>query len=126
MIYIGTTESPGQAIYLDIHAIEQQGNQTSVSALVGDGCYEGEVLIEFADQPAVTYADTWLGGAGLDEFLQRAGQAWLRKQLLDSVQDHLAVTNVSQKKSQGVDYPHQMPLPRGRVAEAKPIWNHLA
>lgn len=126
MIYIGTTEFPEQAIYLDIHAIEQQGNQTSVSALVGDGCYEGEVLIEFAEQPAVTYADTWLGGAGLNEFLQRTGQAWLQQQLLDCVQEHLALMNASPKQRQRVDYPHQMPLHRGRVAEAKPIWNHLA
>ena len=126
MIYIGTTDSPGQAIYLDIYAIEQSGGEVRVSALVGDGCYEGEVLIECAARSNVTYADAWLGGEGLDEFLQRPGQSWLQRQLLDSVRDHLALVNGAQLKRNRPVYPHQSLRSRGRVAETPPIWTQPA
>jgi len=122
MIYIGTTEPPGQAIYLEIHAIEQQGNQTSVSALVGDGCYEGEVLIECGEQIAITYADAWLGGVGLGDFLQRCGNQWLQQQLVATVMDRVKQPCRASGKPGRQVYPHQSPRHRVHIAETPPFW----
>jgi hypothetical protein len=126
MIYLGTTEYSSQAVYLDIHSIEQSNGGISISALVGDGCYEGEVLIECGQQSAVTYLDAWLGGEGLREFLQRCGQQWLKQQLLDSASDQLRqLTRPKTIRCRSV-YPHFSSNFRVRIAEVPAIWTALA
>jgi hypothetical protein len=122
MIYIGATENSSQAIYLDIHSIEHLRCGTRVSAVIGDGCYEGEVLIECGEQTAVTYADAWLGGDGLDDFLQRCGKHWLREQLVASVTDRVALTCLPSRQPGRKFRPHQSPRPRAQIAETQPFW----
>jgi hypothetical protein len=121
MIYIGTTESSGQAVYLDIRFIDHTREGTRVSAVVGDGCYEGEVLIECGRQPSVTYVDAWLGGAGLDEFLQRCGHQWLQQQLVESIEDRIGQTRTTPGRQLRL-FPHATPSRQGRVAEHRPFW----
>ena len=87
MIYIGTTESNGSAIYFDIHSAERQGRGMRFSGTVGDGCYEGEVLVEIGRSESVTFADAWLGGSGFAEFLDRCGMTLLEESLLESVRE---------------------------------------
>jgi hypothetical protein len=122
MIYIGTTEFSGQAIYLDIHAIEQVADGVRVSAVIGDGCYEGEVLIESGQRPAVTYADAWLGGAGLGDFLQRCGRHWLQQQLFESIQERVGAMNGSRGRHRPSVLPHPPHRRRTRIAEPAPFW----
>lgn len=121
MIYIGTTELSGQAVYLDIHSIDRTREGTRVSAVIGDGCYEGEVLIEYGQQPSITYADAWLGGAGLDEFLQRCGSQWLQQQLVESVEDRISPSSGIPGGQRRL-YPHAKPLRQERIAEHRPFW----
>jgi hypothetical protein len=85
MIYIGTTEYNGSAIYFDIHSAERQGRGMRFSGTVGDGCYEGEALVEVGRSESVTFADAWLGGSGFSEFIERCGLAILEEALLESV-----------------------------------------
>lgn len=87
MIYIGTTEDDSSAIYFDIHAAEQQGRGVRISGTVGDGSYEGEVLVEVGRNDSVTFADAWLGGAGFQEFLARCGARQLEQSLLEAVRE---------------------------------------
>lgn len=87
MIYIGSTEDNGSAIYFDIHSVERQGRGLRVSGTLGDGCYEGEVLVEVGRNDAVTFADAWLGGAEFDEFLTRCRRDILEQALLETVRD---------------------------------------
>ena len=87
MIYIGTAEESGSAIYFDIHSAEQQGRGMRFSGTVGDGCYEGEVLVEIGRIESVTFADAWLGGPGFSEFISRCGTAMLEEALLESVRE---------------------------------------
>ena len=87
MIYIGTTEDNGSAIYFDIHSAEQQGRGIRFSGTVGDGSYEGEVLVEVGRSESVTFADAWLGGSGFSEFIDRCGTAMLEDALLESVRE---------------------------------------
>lgn len=87
MIYIGTTENNGCAIYFDIHSAERQGRGMRFSGTVGDGCYEGEVLVEIGRSESVTFADAWLGGSGFPEFIDRCGMTMLEESLLESVRE---------------------------------------
>ena len=87
MIYIGTTGNNGSAIYFDIHSAERQGRGMRFSGTVGDGCYEGEVLVETGRSESVTFADAWLGGSGFAEFIDRCGLTMLEESLLESVRE---------------------------------------
>jgi hypothetical protein len=87
MIYIGTTGNNGSAIYLDIYLAERQGRGMRISGTIGDGCYEGEVLVEVGRTDCVTFADAWLGGSGFTEFLSRCGSDVLEKALLETVRE---------------------------------------
>lgn len=117
MIYIGTTENNGCAIYFDVHAAERQGRGFRVSGTVGDGCYEGEVLVEIGKSEAVTFADAWLGGPGFSEFLDRCGQSTLEAALLESVRE---MPLFRPRRSQ----PHYniSQCAEGRVSETSPLW----
>lgn len=87
MIYIGTTGNNGSAIYLDVYSAERQGRGLRISATIGDGCYEGEVLVEVGRSECVTFADAWLGGSGFTEFLSRCGADMLERALLETVRE---------------------------------------
>lgn len=118
MIYIATTEDNGSAIYFDIHAAERQGRGMRFSGTIGDGCYEGEVLVEVGRTDSVTFADAWLGGSGFSEFMERCRSDVLELALLDSVREMPVFhTRVCQ--------PHQHALPCAGefVSESLPLWN---
>jgi len=87
MIYIGTTGNNGSAIYFDIHAVERRGRGLLICGTLGDGCYEGEVLVEMGRSESITFADAWLGGAGFREFLARCDVPTMEGELLDAVRD---------------------------------------
>jgi hypothetical protein len=87
MIYIGNAANNGSAIYFDIHSAERQGRGMRFSGTVGDGCYEGEVLVEIGRTESVTFADAWLGGSGFNEFVDRCGMTMLEEALLESVRE---------------------------------------
>ncbi len=117
MIYIATAESDGSAIYFDIHAAERKGGGLRVSGMVGDGSYEGEVLVETGHEVAVTFADAWLGGAGFREFLRRCGPRQLEAALVESVLN-LPKMRVRRTAPRGCG----VKLDDGRTAEAGPSW----
>lgn len=122
MIYIGTGNEPNSSVYLDIHAIERLNDGVRVSALVGDGCYEGEVLIETGAHPEVTFADRWLGGEGLGLFLQRCGQHWLQESLLTSVRVECETRGMQPDPGGRPVRPHRF-QPPASVAESGPLWS---
>jgi hypothetical protein len=86
MIYIGTTETDGSAIYFDIYAVERQGSTVCFSGTLGDGSYEGEVLVELGDD-CVTFADAWLRQGEHAAFIERCGGLPIETALLDSVRE---------------------------------------
>lgn len=119
MIYIGTTESNGSAIYFDIYATERQGRNMRISGTIGDSCYEGEVLVEIGRNDSVTFADAWLGGSGFSEFIDRCGSDVLESALLESVREMpLFQTRRSQPHGNSTSY-------AGTIAESLPVWQNL-
>jgi len=85
MIYLDTMETEAQGLYLDIHTVERRGRGVVVSGTVGDGFYEGDVLIDMGAGCDVTFVDHWLGGNGFAPFLDRWGADALRRALLKAV-----------------------------------------
>ena len=117
MIYIGATDNSGSAIYFDIHAAVRQGRGMRISGTIGDGCYEGEVLVEVGRSDSVTFADAWLGGSGFAEFLDRCGSDALEKALLDSVRE-LPVKHARRSRPHG----NGMTYAGALVTESSPVW----
>ena len=118
MIYIGTTQDNGSAIYFDIHAAERQGRGMRISGTVGDGCYEGEVLVEVGRNDCVTFVDAWLGGTGFREFIDRCSGGDLEEALLDSVRG----MPIFQSRN---DQPHWNSgfCSVGQLREPGPLWH---
>lgn len=75
MVWLHTA---GKNLYLDIHRVEQrqEGDNCSyvISATLGDGRDEGEVLVEVGRGVDVTFLDAWLPGRSLPPFLDGAGR----------------------------------------------------
>lgn len=89
MVYIGTTAVDGRAVYFDVHATERSKAGLRVCGMIGDGQYEGEVLIEIGTDTEVTFADAWLGADGFREFIGRCDLPTLCDDLLASLEDCL-------------------------------------
>lgn len=117
MIYIGTTDSNGSAIYLDVHCAERQGRGMRISGTVGDGCYEGEVLVEVGRNDSVTFADAWLGGSGFVEFIARCGSEILERALLEAVRE-MPLFHARRSRPHG----NGASPAAGLVGETPPLW----
>lgn len=118
MIYIGTTEESGSAIYFDIYSAVRQGRGMSISGTVGDGCYEGEVLVEVGRSESVTFADAWLGGSGFVEFMARCNSDVLEQSLLESVRE-MPLLHVRRSQPHGNSKAYAGTF----VSESSPVWN---
>ncbi len=86
MHYIGTTNQGGGAIYFDPHTAERNERGARVCGTIGDGQYEGEVLVETGCFAGVTFADDWLGGQAFRDFVHRCDLVVLKRALLEIVE----------------------------------------
>lgn len=121
MVYIETVADNGSAVYFDIHATERFAEGVRISGTIGDGQYEGEVLVECGEIADVTFADAWLGGEGYREFMARCDLDSLRQALLD------VVSGLSLFPTRR-DAPHSNKgVQRGLgIAETGPFWRGVA
>ena len=86
MLYIGTQSGEGCALYLDIHATGTDPCGVMISALIGDGQYEGEIHIALGRDLQVTYLDALRGdGDALEAFLSRHGREKIHRDLVVSL-----------------------------------------
>jgi len=82
MFYIGAESEGGCGIYLDVHAIERDDHGQRISAIIGDGHYEGEVLIVLGQDFEVTFLDAlWGKIESVTVFFDRHGEDKLRNDL---------------------------------------------
>jgi hypothetical protein len=121
MIYIGTNESNGSAIYFDIHSAERQAGGVRISGTIGDGSYEGEVLVEVGRIESVTFADAWLGGAGFSEFIGRCNVMAVEKALLETVRESPRV-----KARRRLPHGNAVSCSVETVMESVPVWQSRA
>lgn len=121
MVYVGTTDDNGSAIYFDIHSAERLGKCVCISGTIGDGSYEGEVLVELGNSESVTFADAWLRNDGFSEFVDRCDLSLLKSALIDSLRE-MPFFQVPRIQPHG---PNR--LTRGSVvAEGLPLWNRYS
>lgn len=118
MIYIGTTEDNGSAIYFDVHSAERQGRSLNITGTIGDGCYEGEVIVEVGRSESVTFADAWLGGSGFAEFLSRCGADHLERALLETVRE-MPVFHTRRGRPHGNSKAYAGPM----ACDCRPAWS---
>lgn len=91
MIYIGNQTDGGCSIYLDVHAMERERGGIQVSAVIGDGSYEGDVLIHLGSTLQVTFVDElWGDLRGLRTFLDRHGKERILEDLKDTLSEELS------------------------------------
>ncbi len=89
MIWLDLMTEGGQGLYFDAWKRERrrtgQGGEL-VSGLLGDGSYEGEVLVELAgDGCDLTFVDSFLAPAALRDFLSRVSVEALKAALQESL-----------------------------------------
>jgi len=120
MIYIGTTRDSSSAIYFDIHATERRGRIVCISGTIGDGCYEGEALVELGRTDEITYADAWLGGDGFQDFISRCDLDLLENTLIETLRE--MPTRYAQRRR-----PHRLSriIHSPAVAESQTGWNRV-
>lgn len=118
MIYIGAEAEGGCGIYLDVHATERKEQGQQLLAIIGDGCYEGEVMISLGREVEITFVDALWGDYGaLRAFFCRHGEERLRADLRRALQGELREDNGAKS---GASRPHvYLPLfaDSGQVAE---------
>ena len=86
MIYIGNHAENGCGIYLDMYSSLRRRSDQEISAIIGDGFYEGEVLIQIGTQVEVTFVDALWGNAGaLKGFFERHGEDKIRADITSVV-----------------------------------------
>lgn len=121
MIYIGATNDIGSAIYFDIHVAERLGRNLCISGTLGDGSYEGEVIVEIGRTDCVTFADAWLGGFGFADFTRRCDMELIEDALLDSLRV-MPLFGAPRVQPHG---PHR-DLNEPVVTEEPPLWKRLS
>jgi hypothetical protein len=144
MIWLQTEEQNGNALYLDIHRVEQrqQGGRVcfSVAGMLGNGRDEGEVLVEIGTGSEVTFVDEWLPGQRVPAFVFDVGRETVTGALIEAVAEMLfCVENFPSREARPRrkvtgfradgrwmalrprHYAEQMELPIG-VKETSPEW----
>ena len=82
MSYIGNQADGGCGIYLDVHNMERNRRGTRLVGIIGDGHYEGEVIVEMLERPEITFVDElWGDRSGLRAFFDRHGEEKIRADL---------------------------------------------
>ncbi|PNU20887.1 hypothetical protein C2E25_04660 [Geothermobacter hydrogeniphilus] len=93
MVLLNSVTETGQVLYLDIWKREKSRAAAGgelVSGILGDGSYEGEVLVEItAGRCELTFLDQHLDPLALKDFFARVD----REQLLEDLQEALLPTS---------------------------------
>jgi hypothetical protein len=131
MVWLDVLTECGHGLYFESWKRTRQSRGPAaelVSGMIGDGSYEGEVLVELiSDRCEVTFVDRFLDPGALNEFLRRISKEEVIEALrhkLQSVREH----DLSELPLFRRDRPERGPfeaVPRGdlQVREDHPAWH---
>ena len=89
MVWLNLAAENGSALYLDIFSMEPRrqngGLIFAIEGVVGDGGYEGRVLVEAGEQVQVTFVDEWLDAELLREFFRQVDRLEVETALKETV-----------------------------------------
>lgn len=125
MVWLDVTGSNGSALYFVTDRVERMLGRGavgySVTGIVGDGQYEGEVIVEIGVASEVTYVDAWLAASAFHSFEKR----------IDIDRVTAALTEAAERAACGLDFRATGSGERrsgraGRVAESASVWRAVA
>ncbi len=92
MVWLNAANENGSGLYLNIHRIEERaGSLFALHGTVGDGYYEGEVVIEVGEGTDITFADDWLDRSALNEFFGHVDRADVESALAERASELLSI-----------------------------------
>lgn len=86
MVPIRIDSASTQSLYLDIHHVDFRAGDGPahlvISAILGDGWYEGEVAVEIGNGFSLTFADQYLDEGRLARFFERVDRTELERAVI--------------------------------------------
>ncbi len=125
MVWLDVAGNNGSALYFVTDRVERMLGRGaagfSVTGIVGDGQYEGEVIVEVGARAEVTYVDAWLAAGDFDAFEKR----------IDIDRVTAALTEVAARATCGLGgcasgLGERRARRTGRVAESPSSWRAVA
>ncbi|RME35138.1 MAG: hypothetical protein D6794_09880 [Deltaproteobacteria bacterium] len=117
MIWLELANEQGQELYFDAWKRERSrtGAGELVSGLIGDGSYEGEVLVELRDYGCeLTFVDRFLAPERLASFLERISLDRLRSALTESL-NQTQPLGLGRRRSDPPEFPEESLWPMGHL-----------
>jgi hypothetical protein len=125
MVWLDVMGNNGSVLYFVTDRVERRRGHGAtgfaVTGIVGDGQYEGEVLVEVGAEVAVTYLDAWLAADEFKDFQRRT----------DLPRVTAALTEVAEQAAGGLGGHccgggERRGAHAGRVAETPAAWPAVA
>ncbi len=126
MVWLDVTGNDGNALYFVTDRIERligtRAEGFTVSGILGDGGYEGEVIVEVGENPQVTFVDAWLARGDFSRFV-----ASIDRERVSAVLTEVAAGLTRELSAHGNTTPRGGRGERpGRIAEDRPAWRAVA
>ncbi len=87
MVWLNVADENGSALYFDVEKVERAQNGKSagysLSGTIGNGQYEGQVLVDIGAVGEVVFVDQWLGDAGFSDFNRQVDIEKLRQSIIE-------------------------------------------
>lgn len=126
MVWLDVADNNGNALYFVTDRIERLSGMWAegftVSGILGDGGYEGEVIVEVGENPRVTFVDAWLSRGDFSRFA-----ASIDRERVSAALTEVAAGLTGEWGAQGYTMPRGGRGERfGRIAEDRPAWRSVA
>jgi hypothetical protein len=126
MVWLDVADNNGNALYFVTDRIERLSGMGAegftISGILGDGGYEGEVIVEVGENPRVTFVDAWLARGDFSRFV-----ASIDRERVSAALTEVAAGLTGEWGAQGNTTPRGGRGERpGRIAEDRPSWREVA
>ena len=126
MVWLDVSDINGNALYFVTDRIERLfgmgAEGFTISGILGDGGYEGEVIVEVGENPQVTFVDAWLARGDFSRFV-----ASIDRERVTAALTEVAAGLIGGLSSQGIITPRSGRGERpGAIAEERPPWRAVA
>ncbi|PLX79801.1 MAG: hypothetical protein C0616_09885 [Desulfuromonas sp.] len=122
MVWLQETTTAGHGLYFEIRSLERKLRSGSpvaiVTATLGDGSYEGDVLVEFGLSTDVCFVDQWLAPEALRGFLGQINLHRLKDEIVAVCEDGVQPQRTIQPHGTA---PRRLEIPQGVVSASESI-----
>lgn len=122
MVWLQETTTAGHGLYFEIRSLEKQMKHgipvAIVTATLGDGSYEGDVLVEFGVSTDVCFVDHWLDPDALKTFFEQIDHQRLQDEIVAVCEDRVQIQRTVLPHGTA---PRRMERPRGGLSSVDSI-----